>query len=226
MLLRRLPQSGLLFFPSRWQRARVICWLKRVHAWTGFWGAMLFLMLGISGVLLNHRDIWKIETGEPTEVSAVNVAVAPGAIRDEKALGIWAQRTFGLQTEPRAPKKEKDAKSNKIFLGKPVAEPALWSQQFMHSNGRVTVEYIPGANTASVRQDANTILGSMKNLHKGHGVGLAWILFMDSIAGALIGMSLTGFLLWTRLHGGRLVAGGIVMASIAAGTAAIWPYLL
>lgn len=224
-------QSGLLFVPSRWQRGRVIRWLKRVHAWTGFWGGMLFLMLGISGVLLNHRDIWKIDTGKPTEVSAINIAVTPGAIRDEKALGIWAQRTFGLRTEPRAPKKEnpkeeRDAKLHKTFLGKPVAEPALWSQQFMHSNGRVTAEYIPGANSVSVRQDADTILGTMKNLHKGHGVGLMWVLFMDSIAGALIAMSLTGFVLWTRLHGGRLVAGGIVMASIAAGTSAIWPYLL
>jgi uncharacterized protein len=39
-------------------------------------------------------------------------------------------------------------------------------------------------------------------------------------------MSVTGFLLWTRLHGGRLLAGGILFASVTSGAVAIWPYLL
>lgn len=98
MVWGRLHQSGLLFVPSNWQRGRAIRWLKRVHAWTGFWGAVLFLMLGVTGVLLNHRSIWKIDTGEPQEVSAMNLAIAPGRITDEKALGIWAKREFGLPT--------------------------------------------------------------------------------------------------------------------------------
>jgi uncharacterized protein len=219
-----LHQTGLLFLPSRWQRADAIRWLKRVHAWTGFWGALLFLMLGFSGVLLNHRSIWKLETGEPTEVSAMNVAVAPGLITDEKALGKWARRELNLPTEPRAPKKEEGSK--KAFLGKVRTEAPKWSLQFTHSNGRIMVAYIPGSTSVAVRQDATNALGFVKNLHKGTGVGLAWVLFMDSIAGALIAMSLTGFLLWSRLHGSRLLAGVIMCACAAAAVAAIWPFLL
>ena len=224
MGLAKLNQSGLLFAPARWQRAGAVRWLKRIHAWTGLWGALLFLMLGISGVLLNHRNILKIETGEPTEVSAMNVAVTPGVITDEKALGLWAKQEFGLTTEPRAPKKEEGG--TKAFLGKSRTEAPKWSQQFTHSNGRVTVDYIPGSTSVAVRQDATNALGFIKHLHKGTGVGVAWVLFMDSIAGALIAMSLTGFLLWTRLHGSRLLAGGVMMASLTAAATAIWPYLL
>jgi uncharacterized protein len=99
-----LNQSGLLFVPARWQRSKSIRWLKRVHAWTGLWGAILFFLLGLSGVLLNHRSIWKIDTGEPLEVSAMEIAVRPGLIPDEKALGRWAQREFGLRSEPRPPR--------------------------------------------------------------------------------------------------------------------------
>jgi uncharacterized protein len=220
----RFNQSGLLFVPSKWQRGRAIRWLKRIHAWTGFWGAILFLMLGVSGVLLNHRSIWKIETGEPQEVSAMNVAVEPNLIRDEKALGAWAKREFNLPTEPRAPRKESSSK--KAFLGKARTEATKWSQQFSHSNGRVTVEYFPGSTSVAVKQEAVNALGFIKNLHMSNGVGLAWILFMDTIAGALIAMSLTGFLLWTRLHGGRLLAGGIIIASVTFAATAIWPYLL
>ena len=224
MMWGRLNQSGLLFVPSRWQRARTIRWLKRIHAWTGFWGALLFLMLGVSGILLNHRSIWKIETGEPQEVSTMNVAVAPGLIRDEKALGIWAKHEFALLIEPRAPRKEEGGR--KAFLGKPHVEAPKWSQQFTHSNGRVTVEYVPGSASVAVRQEAVSALGFIKNLHKGTGVGLAWVLFMDSIAGALIAMSLTGFLLWTKLHGSRLLAGGIMLTCLGLAVVAVEPYLL
>lgn len=220
----RLNQSGLLFVPSKWQRGRAILWLKRIHAWTGFWGAVLFLMLGTSGVLLNHRSIWKIETGEPTEVSAMNVAVKPGLIADEKALGLWAKREFTLPTEPRAPRKKDEGK--KVFLGKARDEAPKWAQQFGHPNGRITVEYIPGSTSVAVKQEATKALGLIKNLHMSNGVGLAWVLFMDSIGGALIAMSLTGFLLWTRLHGGRLLAGGIMIGSVIAGVTAIFPFLL
>lgn len=38
-------------------------------------------------------------------------------------------------------------------------------------------------------------------------------------------MSLTGFLLWTRLHGRRLLAGGIVLASLGLAASAVVPFL-
>lgn len=220
----RLNQSGLLFVPARWQRARLIRWLKRVHAWTGFWGALLFLMIGISGVLLNHRSIWKIETGEPQEVSAMNVAVAPSIIRDEKGLGIWAKREFNLTAEPRELRKGDAGK--KSFLGRPHTEALEWSQQFTHSNGRVMVKYVPGSTSVAVTQETTNVFGFIKNLHKGTGLGLAWVLFLDSIAGALVTMSLTGFLLWTKLHGSRLLAGGILLACLGFAASAVAPSLL
>lgn len=223
----RLNQSGLLFVPSKWQRAVFIRWLKRVHAWTGFWGAILFFMLGLSGVLLNHRSIMKIETGEPVEVSAMDIAVDPALIPDEKALGQWAARQLGLSSKPRPPRKEGGGSGErKSFMGHEQQEAEKWAQQFSQPNGRVTVEYVPGSRSVSVRQDAHNALGFIKNLHKGSGLGLAWVLFLDSIAGALIAMSLTGFLLWTRMHGTRLLAGAIVVASLGFGIAAMWPYLL
>ena len=238
----KLNQSGLLFFPSKWQRGRVVRWLKKVHAWTGFWGAILFLMLGISGVLLNHRDILKIETGEPVEVSAMDIAVPAGSIKDEKALGAWAKKEFNLQTEARPPrgdggkgkgggksrgdKGEEGKPGAKSFLGKARPEAEKWELNFNHANGRITVEHVKGSGSVAVKQTSQSLLSFMKNLHKGSGVGVAWILFMDSIAGALIAMAITGFLLWSRLHGGRLLAGSLLIGSTALGTWAVWPFLL
>lgn len=227
----KLNQSGLLFFPHRWQRGHVVRWLKRVHAWTGFWGALLFLTMGISGVLLNHRDQLKIDTGEPIEVSAMNIAVPAGSIKDEKALGAWAKAEFNLKAEPRPPKGEggkgKGGKvEKKSFLGKERPEAEKWEVNFNHVNGRITVEHVKGSGSVSVKQTNQNFAGFLKNLHKGSGVGIAWVLFMDSIAGALIAMALTGFLLWSRLHGGRLLAGSLLIGSTALGTWAVWPFLL
>ena len=145
-------------------------------------------------------------------------------IKDEGALGLWAKDALGLPTVAKPPRK-KDAEA-KVFLGKTQIEPVKWAQQFTHPDGQVIVEYSPGANSVAVRQDARNLLGTIKYLHMSTGVGLAWVLFMDSIAGALIAMSLTGFLLWTKLHGGRLLAGGIMIASVSAGVFAIFPFLL
>tara|TARA_R110000782_G_scaffold78293_3_gene156013 strand:+ start:220077 stop:220784 length:708 start_codon:yes stop_codon:yes gene_type:complete len=227
----RFNQSGLLFVPATWQRAAFIRWLKKVHAWTGLWGAILFFMLGVSGVLLNHRSIWKIETGEPVEVSAMDIAVDAALLTDEKALGVWAAKEFGLTSKPRAPRPAESADEakgaeRKRFMGRERKAAEKWVQSFNQPNGRLIVEYVPGSRSVAVREEAQSLLGTLKNLHKGSGVGLAWVLFLDSIAGALIAMSITGFLLWTRLHGTRLLAGGIMSASIALAMASLWPHWL
>ena len=210
--------------PSSLQSGQAIRWLKRVHAWTGLWGALVFLMLGFSGALLNHRSILKIDTGKPVEVSAITMPVGAGVITDEKALGRWVKIALDLPSEPKAPRKEEGAP--KIFNGKVVVEPVKWSQAFRHPNGIITADYIPGSTSVAIRQEADNALGVIKNLHKGTGVGVAWVLFMDSIAGALIAMSLTGFLHWSRFHGSRLVAGAIVISSIGLGIVALLPFVL
>jgi hypothetical protein len=237
--LPRLNQSGLLFVPKAWQRAKVINWLKKIHAWTGFWGALLFLMMGTSGFLLNHRtETLKIDTGKPIEISAVDIAVKPGEIADADALGVWAKTALDLRAEGKAPRgrpsgeapggrggRGPGAGERHSFNGQPVAEPEKWVREFTMPDGKVTVSYVPGAPFVSAKRDSNGFLGTIKNFHKGVGLGIVWVLFLDTIAGALITMSITGFLLWSRLHGGRLLAGGIVVASFAIASSAIWPFL-
>jgi len=215
-------QSGLFFVPKSWQRANAVRWLKRIHAWTGFWGALLFLMMGTSGFLLNHRAVLKIDTGKPIEVSAMQVAVPAGSIADEEALGRWAKSRLGLKGEGRAPPKE-GGRGKPEFMGRALPEAKTWARVYNLPDTRVTVEHVPGSNAVSVKREAVGVLGTIKNLHKGTGVSVAWVLLIDTIAGALIAMSLTGFLLWSRLHGTRLLAGALAGGSLAWALAASIP---
>lgn len=214
------------FIPRRWSSAVFLKWLKRVHAWTGLWGALLFLMLGASGVLLNHRQQMKIDTGKPVEVSLVKLPVARGAIPNADALGEWGTRVLALPGVPQPPKPEaKSAAPSANFAGRRVKPVETWSRIFNLTNGRVTLEYVPGANHVTAKRDAIGMLATLKNLHKGVGLPIAWILLIDTIAGALIVMALSGFLLWSRLHGPRLLAGALAGGSLAWALAAGVPAL-
>lgn len=214
-------QSGLFFVPRKWQTAKLIKWLKRVHAWAGFWGALFFLLLGTSGFLLNHRAQMKIDTGEPVEIASVELPVAPGTIPDAEGLGEWARTALHMPVKaaaPRdggkAPKANKPGAGETRFMGRAVEPAATWTRVFTMPDARVTVSYVPGANHVTARREEQGALNVIKNLHKGVGLPIAWVLLIDTIAGALVTMALTGFLLWSRLHGPRLLAGGLAGGSL------------
>ncbi|WP_415643588.1 PepSY-associated TM helix domain-containing protein [Sphingomonas antarctica] len=233
----------MFFVPKTWQSATFLRWLKRIHAWTGFWGALFFLMMGTSGFLLNHRtENLKIDTGDAVEQPVVELPVAQGTITDADALGKWAQQTLHLPVKaakprgPGGPESEKGkpgggksraegsasatpAPREARFMGRDVGQAERWTRSFMMPDARVTVDYVPGSNHVTAKREEVNGWGVIKNLHKGVGLPVGWVLFIDTIAGALITMALTGYLLWTRMHGPRLLAGGL------AGGALVWALL-
>lgn len=211
------------FVPHRLERGPFLKWLKRVHAWTGLWGALLFLLLGTSGFLLNHRNLLKIDTSAPVEVTQMDVAIASGEVTSEESLGRWAKAQFAFPVEGRPASPEQAGKAT--MLGRELPQAEKWVRVFTLTDAKVTVEHLPGASAVSVKREASGLLAVIKNLHKGTGLPVAWVLLLDTIAGALITMSLTGFLLWSRLHGPRLVASLIAGGSLIWAAVAILPAL-
>lgn len=215
------------FLPAIMDKPDILRWLKKVHAWTGFWGALSFLLLGVSGFLLNHRSVAKIDTGAAKEVMSVSIPINPEEIQSLEALGKWAQARFNTKLKPRN-RTDKAIIGEKpvLFLGQEVMPSQIWRQRLYAPNAILYVEYTPGSTSVKARQSAQNGWGLIKNLHKGAGMGIAWVLFFDLMAGALIAMSLTGALLWSRLHGTRLLAIGIVLASLGMGVFAALPQFL
>jgi uncharacterized protein len=233
---RRRPPGVLLFLPRALNRTEVVQWLKRIHAWTGFWGALIFLLLGTSGMLLNHRSVLKIDTGAPQEVMSADIAVDPALIKSPEDLGRWAQKEFATSLEPRAPRAEGGGGGGSRpevtggqrveLMGREVTTAPVWKQSFNGPNGVLSVEYSPGAASVKASKSAQNAWGFLKNMHKGVGMSWVWVLFIDTMAGGLIAMSLTGALLWSRLHGPRLAALGIVVASLGLALFAAWPSMV
>jgi len=50
-------------------------------------------------------------------------------------------------------------------------------------------------------------------LHTGSGASVLWVLIADTVAGAVVVLTLTGVLLWTRLRLPRLAGAAVLLAA-------------
>jgi hypothetical protein len=186
-------------------------WLRRIHAWVGLWGAALGLLFGISGILLNHRAIMKIPAAQ-MEQSQVELVLPTPPPADAKALALWLQAYAAIDREPS--KVSTEPPKTVTWAGQNFQQPRQWRVEFHSPQHSVNAEYWVGNTFVSVKQQDANIFAFITRLHKGVGMGTAWVLLADTLAGGLVFLSLTGLLLWTKLHGSRLAMAGLGMTSL------------
>ena len=103
-------------------------------------------------------------------------------------------------------------------------QPERWSFNLGGPNKVVQVEYWVGNKSASVRTTDNGLIATMTNFHKGVGMPVPWILLIDSLAGSLIFLSLSGAILWWETNRRRRLGMAIFGTAVAVTVGlAIWP---
>lgn len=193
------------------KRTNWLKWLRRLHAWVGLWGAALGLLFGISGFLLNHRAVMKIPAAQ-MESSQIELALPATPPANAKDLAAWLQTQLNIDHE--ANKISSEPEKTVTWSGQTYKQPALWRVDFHNPQRSISAEYWSGNNYVTVkRQDANAF-AFITRLHKGVGLNVGWVLLADSLAGALVFLSLTGLLIWTKLHGSRLTMAGLGLTSL------------
>jgi hypothetical protein len=207
----RRKTGGYLFLPKRWARGNFLKWLRRTHGWIGLWGASLGLLFGSSGILLNHHEIMKIPAAKIEKFEA-QLALPEPLPGDPKTLADWLGQKFNLSA--RHAKILRESAKTVIWNGVSVEQPPRWQITLRTPRESVQAEYWPGNRFVTVKRGVGNPFSLLTNLHKGVGMGIGWVLLADTLAGGLIVLSLTGILLWTRLHGGRLVAAGLGIGSL------------
>ena len=208
---RRKTGGGYLFLPKRWARGSFLQWLRRTHGWIGLWGAALGLLFGFSGILLNHHEVLKIPAAK-VEKSEAQLILPEPLPTDPKALAKWLGQTYHLNAGQA--KILREPAKTVIWNGIGVEQPERWQITLRTPRASVQAEYWSGNRFVTVIRGAGNVFALLTNMHKGVGMNAAWILLADTLAGGLILLSLTGILLWTRLHGGRLAAAGLGLGSI------------
>lgn len=205
------PKSGYLFLPRRLSRGEFLKWLRRTHAWIGLWGAVLALLFGLTGILLNHREIMKIPAAK-LEQKEIQLSLPESRPADPKAMGAWLGQTLGLDTNHA--KIRREAGKTVTWNNAQFQQPPLWQITVRNPKRMMQAEYWEGNAFVSVKQSEGNLFAVLNHLHTGSGMGVGWVLLADTLAGGLIVLSFTGTLLWTRLHGNRVAAVGLILASL------------
>lgn len=180
-------------------RATAVAWLRKTHGWIGLWGATLGLLFGFSGIWLNHRALLPLK---PTvERQESRLALPQPAPADAPAMAAWLQQSLGAPRPATVVRVEKAAPA-------PWAEPAAsgaaagplqpehWTFFFNTPQAQVQADWWVGNRSLGVRRTDDGLVATLTNLHKGTGMSTPWILLVDTLAGSLILLSLSGLSLW------------------------------
>ena len=80
---------------KRSRRAVFLTWLRKTHLYVGLWGAVLGLLFGVTGFLLNHRAIMKIPV-EKTVQTTVQVTLPERSFARPEELSAWLQQELNF----------------------------------------------------------------------------------------------------------------------------------
>ena len=193
-------------------KLRVLRTLRKLHAWIGLSGAAFGLLFGFTGILLNHRAVMKLDAGRSEERLVQLELDGPAASPEDLAAAL--QRRLGW--DPARVKARAQAGRPARFQGREVNASDAWLVTYGGHAHSARATYHPGNRTVEVAQRDADFLEALKRMHKAESGQVGWILLADTFAGAMILLTLTGLLLWTRLAGGRLLAVGLGTGGLAA----------
>jgi len=200
--------------------ALFIRWLRKIHLYVGLWGAALGLLFGATGLLMNHRAILKIPVEKAVQKTA-QLKLPDGSVRPfdkPEDMAQWLQAELQFEN-PLQSRIKADAPKRVIWADREVEQPARWTFTWGSPERAVNAEYFVGNRFVKVETQDATPLGTLMRLHTASGVSAVWVLLSDTIAGGLMVLSITGLLLWSRLHPVKLSA---VVTGVGALVWSVW----
>ncbi|CAJ0800049.1 hypothetical protein LMG7141_03766 [Ralstonia condita] len=198
------------------RRATLVRWLRKTHGWFGLWGAVIGLIFGVSGIWLNHRAVLKLPVAQ--QRTNTQIALPDPAPATPEAMDAWLQQALGvpepasrIRVEKAKPVAwaERPAKGGGHAGGKgerggaavepattPLMQPEEWTFNFGGAATQIQAEYWAGNRSITIRQTDNGFLGTLMSFHLGRGMTVPWILLVDTLAGCIIFLSISGLWLW------------------------------
>ena len=138
------------------RRLTFVRWVRRTHGWFGLWGALLGLMMGFSGVWLNHRNVMKLQLPSQQQLNAQLELPDPRPASID-ALAAWLQQTLKLdrpannqRVERARPVAWAEKGAERGGEQRPLTQPERWTLNFGGPNHVVQVEYWVGNKSVGV----------------------------------------------------------------------------
>ncbi|MDM0024957.1 PepSY-associated TM helix domain-containing protein [Variovorax saccharolyticus] len=197
------------------RRVTAIQWIRKTHGWIGLWGAILGLIFGTAGIWLNHRAVLKL----PMAQQRINaqLALPDPAPANAQEMARWLQGALAQQGPPNSMRTEPARPVAWAEKGKadPLMQPERWVFNFGGPDAIVQADYWRGNRSVGVTTTQNGLVATLANMHKGTGMSVGWILLVDTLAGSLILLSISGVALWMLTHRRRSVGLAIFGTSVA-----------
>jgi uncharacterized protein len=216
--------NGAAVAPTPAQRAHrrsalFVRWLRRIHLYVGLWGAALGLLFGATGILMNHRAVLKIPVEKMVQSTAQLRMPEHGFERADQ-MAAWLQSQVSLDGPPTRVKVDPP---RRVTWGEQmVQQPERWTFNWQAPHQAVMAEYYVGNRFVKLETQDATALGVLMRLHTASGVNAFWVLLADTIAGGMIVLSITGLLLWSRLHPVKLATVGVACAALLGSVGFLW----
>jgi len=197
-------------------RANATIWLRKAHGWIGLWGAALGLLFGFSGIWLNHRAVLPLQPAAQRSNTQLTLESPPPATPRDMATRV--QHALGLREPGTSVRVEKSrpAPWAEAAAAAVVMQPEHWIINFNTPSSQIQVDYWLGNRTVGVRRTEAGIVATLTNLHKGVGMPVAWVLLVDTLAGSMILLSLSGLALWLLTRRKRTLGLAILATALAA----------
>lgn len=215
---------------SQQRRTEIVSWVRKTHGWVGLWGAILGLIFGTAGIWLNHRAVLKLPVSQ--ERSNAQLALPDPAPASAAEMAVWLQAALGQASPPNSTRiepsrpvawTEKMNEQGSVSDAPKLVQPEHWTFNFGGPDQIVQADYWRGNRSLGVTTTSNGLIATLNNLHKGTGMPVAWILLVDTLAGSIIFLSISGVALWMLTHRRRRVGLAIFGVSVVATLGLIGP---
>src|SRR5688572_15487884 len=185
---------------------------RTMHLWHWISAAVCFAALTlftVTGITLNHASAISAEpqvsSGNarlPENLLGMLATVAPQAAAPPAEIVAWAEDAFELSLRDATAEWSEE----ELYLSAPGPGRDAW----------VSIDRASGV--AKFEKTDRGSLAYFNDLHKGRNTGIAWTIFIDVVAAAVLFFSLTGLvLLWIqarqRTSTWPLVGGGIALVT-------------
>ena len=185
---------------------------RTMHLWHWISAAVCFAALAlftVTGITLNHASAIsaepKVSSGNarlPEDLRGILATVAPQAAAPPPEIVAWAEDAFELSLRDATAEWSEE----ELYLSAPGPGRDAW----------VSIDRASGV--AKFEKTDRGWLAYFNDLHKGRNTGIAWTIFIDVVAAAVLFFSLTGLvLLWIqarqRTSTWPLVGGGIALVT-------------
>lgn len=181
------------FMPGSWQTPAFLKWLRRTHAWLGVGGAVAGILFSVTTLLMQYDDFGLNDAATPNTVTAF--AVPEPALASWDSFRVFAREQVGASGPGSLPRN---------FT--PSEDPIDYRVRFNSPGDAIDVSFSAGDEMARAVRTHRSFIDTINRLHRAEGGPFGWRILSDAYTGALVVLAVTGILMWTRLHGHRLLA--------------------